>query len=346
MPEAYETAFSVLRAQHADSRFHLLDVQLDPQPGRLIASGRVLDDATRAALRGALAAFNLDDSAVHTLHRPENAVLHVATNLTDLLGGPSWLSERLSQIAAGQSLEILETHDRWVYARQADGYLGWAYLPYLTGAALLPPTHIVTAPVGLLRAAHSTGARIVGRGLGGVRVHLLETSQDWARVAVFDTEDPAEANPAQLVPGWLPLSDLRALDMLPVKPADIRAQMLRDAAAFVGVPYLWGGSSASGIDCSGFAQMLHSFAGITLPRDADLQFEAGHPVEPPYWPGDLLFYGEKGEQRKITHVSISVGGWDIIHSSRRRNGVAYDNVQQVDGLRETFAGARSFMPRE
>lgn len=346
MPEAYETAFSALRAQHADSRFHLLDVQFDARPGRLAASGRVLDDAARTALREALNAYNLDDSAVQTLRRPENAVLHVAANLTDLLGGPSWLSERLSQLVAGQPLEILEMHDRWGYVRQADGYLGWAYLPYLTATAKLPPTHIVTAPVGLLRAAHSTGARIVGRALGGVHVQQLETSADWARVAVFDAEDSADVNPAQLSSGWLPLDALRPLEALPVTAAGIRAQMLRDAAAFVGVPYLWGGSSANGIDCSGFVQMLHAFAGITLPRDADLQFEAGRPVEPPYQPGDLLFYGEKGEQRKITHVSMSVGGWDIIHSSRRRNGVEYDNVQAVDGLRDTFAGARSFMPSE
>ncbi len=107
--------------------------------------------------------------------------------------------------------------------------------------------------------------------------------------------------------------------------------------------YLWGGCSAWGIDCSGFAQLMHRLSGVTLPRDADMQYEAGRPVDYPYQPGDLLFFGESGDRRKITHVAISLGGWDIIHSSRRINGVYHDNVQAVPGLRDSFAGARTFL---
>jgi cell wall-associated NlpC family hydrolase len=88
--------------------------------------------------------------------------------------------------------------------------------------------------------------------------------------------------------------------------------------------------------------MAHRLVGITIPRDADQQCEAGRAVAEPFSPGDLLFFGEPGDRRAITHVGISLGGWDIIHSSRSRNGVYSDNVQAVAHLKESFVAARTF----
>ena len=83
---------------------------------------------------------------------------------------------------------------------------------------------------------------------------------------------------------------------------------------------------------------------MTIPRDADQQFDAGRPVAYQYQPGDLLFFGEgEAEARKITHVAVSLGDWRILHSSRSRNGVQEDNMQVVEHLRESFVGARTFV---
>ncbi len=70
-----------------------------------------------------------------------------------------------------------------------------------------------------------------------------------------------------------------------------------------------------------------------------------HQLKPPFAPGDLVFFG-KGEMQgtyDITHVGISVGGWHIIHSSRNRNGVYYDDVQEVDHLRSTYLCACTYL---
>jgi gamma-D-glutamyl-L-lysine dipeptidyl-peptidase len=143
--------------------------------------------------------------------------------------------------------------------------------------------------------------------------------------------------------GWLPLSHLRSLDDLPQTAGEKRAQMIADSKIFIGVPYLWGGGAAFGIDCSGYVQLLYQLAGVTIPRDADLQFAAGRPVEPPFLPGDLFFFSGEGGHRAISHVGMSLGGRRMIHSSRSRNGVYEDDLESATWLKAIYAGARRFM---
>jgi cell wall-associated NlpC family hydrolase len=111
----------------------------------------------------------------------------------------------------------------------------------------------------------------------------------------------------------------------------------------IGVPYLWGGTSGNGIDCSGFARLLHKWAGVDIPRDADMQHAVAVPAEPPFETGDLLFFRESGGQRRITHVGVSLGGWSMIHASRGNNGVYVDDVQGHATLKQNFVSAGSFL---
>ena len=87
------------------------------------------------------------------------------------------------------------------------------------------------------------------------------------------------------------------------------------ALSFLNAPYLWGGRSLFGIDCSGFAQVVYKICGIPLPRDANQQVEMGSAVNfvSESVPGDLAFFGESEED--ITHVGIILDGGRIIHSS-------------------------------
>ena len=191
--------------------------------------------------------------------------------------------------------------------------------------------------------AASVEALPINRILGGTAV-VAKVQGGWAQVTLAG--DPAAPLRPGLV-GWLPMVELRSLAELPQDEAGRRAQIVADAVRFTGVPYLWGGCSAFGIDCSGYAQLLHRLAGVTIPRDADQQFDAGRPVDYPYRPGDLLFFGEgEVEARKITHVAVSLGDWHILHSSRSRNGVQEDDVQAVDHLRESFVGAGTFVGKD
>jgi cell wall-associated NlpC family hydrolase len=91
--------------------------------------------------------------------------------------------------------------------------------------------------------------------------------------------------------------------------------ILETAMMFLGIPYLWGGRSSFGIDCSGFVQTVFKINNIQVPRDAYQQVSHGHPVEffDMIKPADLVFFGEV--TGNITHVGIALENNKIIHAS-------------------------------
>jgi hypothetical protein len=101
--------------------------------------------------------------------------------------------------------------------------------------------------------------------------------------------------------------------------------ILKTAYRFIGIPYLWGGTSAKGMDCSGFTKTVYYLNGIVLQRDASQQVNNGELVDTKDgWQnlqsGDLLFFGRKAsgdKKEKITHVAIYIGDGDFIHAAGR-----------------------------
>ena len=168
-----------------------------------------------------------------------------------------------------------------------------------------------------LRARPDDGAEQVTEALPGEPLTLVETRDGWAHVRT-----------AYDYPGWLPKSALGGEpDAAWLDPS--AAEPLEHAKTLLGTPYLWGGMTERGIDCSGLVHMSFRATGNLVPRDADQQEEAGSPVEEPR-PGDLISYGDE----TADHIAFWLGGGRILHATRRDDVDGVLEETEPDSLRE------------
>lgn len=318
-------------AKETDKRTSVFEIEIQElRNSHVTLSGRLLHESQLDELHRLLPSLKLDTASVQILSRDSNLRTHVATNLTGVYEEPTFDVPLSSELQYGTALEVLEEKERWVFTRQYDGYLGWVYRPYLHEGLPDTATHLVVSSVIELHAHPDETSAILTRLMGGTGVVLQDSDDGWSRV---------KANKS----GWVPSKYLRALTEIPTDLEEKCKWMVSDAMRMVGVPYLWGGTSGNGIDCSGFTRLVHRWVGIDIPRDADMQCEASNPVEPPYEIGDLLFFGEGNNDHHITHTGICIGGSKIIHASRGNNGVYIDDLQERKSLQDILVCAGSFL---
>ncbi len=187
--------------------------------------------------------------------------------VVDLCRAPGGARDR--QVLLGAAVEVLERRDGWCHLRAAqDGYTGWVEAEALT--APQERTHWVHAPASHAydradfkspdRLSLSLGSRVAVRNTG-------------ARFAETDL-------------GFVPLVHLTPLGEHAKDPVGV-------AEALIGTPYLWGGNSRFGIDCSGLVQLACQACGIACPGDSgpqEAELGAFQPGGTPYQRGDLLFW--------------------------------------------------------
>jgi len=115
------------------------------------------------------------------------------------------------------------------------------------------------------------------------------------------------------------------------RTSSLARQLTKSALRFLGTPYVFGGTTTSGFDCSAYVQHVFAMVGISLPRTADAQYDVGHTAVGGPQPGDLVFFQTYTEG--VSHVGIYIGNGEFVHASSS-HGV------MVSKLSESYWAAR------
>ncbi|MDI9605839.1 MAG: C40 family peptidase [Bacteroidota bacterium] len=254
---------------------------------------------------------------------------------------PRHAAEMVTQALLGTPVELLEQRGDWRKVQLPDQYVGWvdgSLQPvsrerlddYMALSKIIVTAHYATAfqepdhrslPVSDLVA----GNILVVQSLVGTFYRVRYTD---GRKAYVRKED------ALSVDEWLGSIELTG------------ESIVRHALQLLGIPYLWGGTSTKGLDCSGLTKQVYLMHGIVLPRDASQQAMQGELVDTGddfsnAWPGDLLFFasrvGDEHPVERVTHVAIYMGEKRFIHAS---DNVRIGSFDPVDPLYDAFNANR------
>jgi len=246
---------------------------------------------------------------------------------------PDHRAEMVSQAVLGTPVRILKSQSGWLLVQTPDHYLGWtesSSVETMTITAMAEWKRsdrvITTLNTGWIYSSPS-GSGITGDFVAGCILERKGEISGFTHVRLPDGRE-----------GYINRGSVTDFNKW---RRDVRCtgdNLIRYASTFNGLPYLWGGSSSKGFDCSGFSQSVYYLNGIILFRDASLQELHGMKVDISEGygllkPGDLLFFGTKENSKlHITHVAIYIGDSEYIHSSGRVK------INSLDSTRSNYNG--------
>jgi gamma-D-glutamyl-L-lysine dipeptidyl-peptidase len=327
----------------------VFEVAAESRGDVLVVSGATSEASAAEELMRRIAALDAWRSVLDQVQRlpeaqaDESVHAVVSAGLAPMLSGPRVAETQVSQVVLGSRMVVLRRDGRWLQCRSSDGYIGWIHAGYV---ALMDESAARGWETGLGGEPWiALGGQVRGGPLDEPIVRL-----PWGARVVRGGDGAARLPDGRsgTVEGELVPAGMRALSFPPEGEA-----LCETAARWLGVPYLWGGVTMGGVDCSGFVQAVYRLHGRIIPRDSDQQSRDGEPVDPgpdfsALRPGDLLFFAE--EPGRVTHVTLSTGGSQIIHASLGNGGVARNDVagrrSYERELRRLFVCARRFLPQQ
>jgi SH3-like domain-containing protein len=265
----------------------------------------------------------------------------VSLSVANIRSKPAHSSEMVSQAIMGTPCRVLKEGDGWILIQTPDQYIGWtneSSVQQMNRSEIntwrAADRIICTDTYGVISADSKLNTVISDLVAGAIVIKKSE-DKDISEVTLPDGRTGYVSNL-----NWLNLNQWKdTVNLIPDK-------MIATGERFLGFPYLWGGTSSKGLDCSGFVKTVCFLNGVILERDASQQYKHGEAIDVTQgWDklkkGDLLFFGSK-EPLRVTHVGMYIGESQFIHSSGsvRINSFDPKRANYSKHLFEVLVGAK------
>lgn len=301
-----------------DKRHDRFEVEIKKFRGDYIVRGEVINLAAKAALFKELTEASPNVEFIDSLIvLPEEELAEhpygiVRVGVVPMRRTASVAAEQVNQTVLGTVVPLYKKERGSYLIQNWDRYLGW-----VAGSRILVvdadcaaawqegPRVVCTANHGSIHTRLSTDSDVLHVMVPGCVVRRLERLGGWIKVELPDGKI-----------GYVRREHVEDEDVLQDIRLD-RNELAWASRRFLGVPYLWGGVSPNGFDCSGFVQTVYRMNAIQLPRDASQQVKEGTAVDfsdgfDDLLPADLLFFGSR--PGRITHVAMYLGQGRYIHA--------------------------------
>ncbi len=317
-----------------DKRVDIFDVVIYEDDGKVILKGETTRKDAKDELITKLKQMsqNIQDSIV-VLPSPElgeKIYGIISVSVANMRAKPAHQSELVNQVLMGNSVKILKRQGYWylIQTEPPENYIGWieeGSLNIVDSRGFKKWENmkkvIFTDYFGFVYSQKDKKSIPVSDLSMGNILSVEKSEGSWFKVILPDGRSGyVEKNSVEDFERWRTSARLSV------------GNIINTAKKFVGFPYLWGGTSVRGFDCSGFTKIVFKMNGFELPRDADQQSQLGIEVDPGkdfenLKPGDLLFFGQRAEDGKperITHVGIYLGNKEFIHCSGKVSIDSFD----------------------
>jgi SH3-like domain-containing protein len=323
MPNKADVYISEVKSEFApDGRVELFEVKSTLNKGNYILKGESnLPDAV-GSLKQKLKEQNI--SFVDSIRILPSAEMEgntkgvIKISVANLRLKPSHSAELVTQAILGTPVKVYKKEGSWYYIQTPEGYLAWVDYGGVTPFSenelstwKAADKVIYLETFGFAYEGANTESQVVSDLVAGNILELEGEENDFFRVKYPNGKvGYIEQSKAQPYEQWLSA----------LKPSG--ESLVETSKTLMGIPYLWGGTSAKGVDCSGYTKTIFFLNGIIIPRDASQQIHTGIEVDTEknfekLVPGDLLFFGRKAtatSPERVIHVGMWIGNNKFIHS--------------------------------
>ncbi|WP_273445066.1 C40 family peptidase [Neolewinella agarilytica] len=254
----------------------------------------------------------------------------IKVSVANLRSEPGHSQELATQALLGTPIEVLDLVDNWCLVRTPDRYIAWLEPGAFT--AMTVPEAKVWLEGELLRLVPPSGFLTVAP--GGTTIISDLVAGNLLRPTGRQQSQFLELALPDNTLGWAPKADFEPSGNWQSPDALSTDRLLEAARKLAGRPYLWGGTSPKGMDCSGFTKTAYYLNGYVIPRDASQQVHAGVEVEltddfKNLEAGDLLFFGRFREDgsEKITHVGVYLGDGQFLHAGADNGRITTNSLR-------------------